>query len=900
MAPSARAIAPRSRVPAPRIRRFRPLLPLLAVLSSAQAGCLAADAHGQDIDGARAALRSGSYEDAADAFRSVLAADASAHAARIGLMEALVATGAYEEAIEVGRAAPDPAAVANATGEALVRVGRLDEAQAAFTRAIEAGGPWRLTAEASLAELLFDRGQIDEAMARFDRFIDIYNGANGRLGARDLLAVGRAVRYLGRTDPNLFQDALRAFDEAATADPGWHEPRVHAGNLFLEKYSSPEAQAEFERVLADNPSHPGALLGMARALEFDGTSDPGRVIERLLEVNPNHVEARALLARRHLTGERRDEARAEAERALAVNPRSLPALTALAGCYLLEEDEAGFRRTRERALAVNPRYAAMDATLADLAVQTRRYAEAVERADAAVALDSAHWVAWGLLGMNQLRLGDIEQGRANLERAFGGDPYNPWFKNSLDLLDTFERFEPRTTEHFELFLHGTESELLATYLEPLAEEAYDSLSRRYGVEPPLPVRAELFPSHADFSVRTLGEAGLGALGVSFGKVLVMDSPGAREVGDYNWASVFWHELAHTFHLAATDHRVPRWFSEGLAVHEQRKARLGWGHQPTIPFLEALREGRLKKVSELNDGFMRPDYPQQVLFSYYQASLVFQLLEERHGFDAIRAMLQGYRRGESTEALFASVVGTSLEDFDEQFDGYLRERFRAPLRGLARVGERPPAGAGTQALEDFVRAQPGDLIGRIQLGALLLREGRLDEAETHLEQALRIFPDHGGPDSPYWLLAQVHRRRDDLERAAAALARLNDLSESNYAALLAQAEVLEELGRPAESAAALDEAVQIWPYDLETHRRLAELHGEVGNHQAAVRERRAVVALDPVDEAEALYLLAVAQRDAGDAAEARRSVLRALEVAPNYEAALELLLELRGGSGAPGS
>ena len=47
------------------------------------------------------------------------------------------------------------------------------------------------------------------------------------------LAVGRAVRYLGRTNPDLFQDALRAYDEAAAADPGWMEPMRRAGDLFL-------------------------------------------------------------------------------------------------------------------------------------------------------------------------------------------------------------------------------------------------------------------------------------------------------------------------------------------------------------------------------------------------------------------------------------------------------------------------------------------------------------------------------------------------------------------------------------------------------------------------------------------------------------------------------------------
>ena len=435
-------------------------------------------------------------------------------------------------------------------------------------------------------------------------------------------------------------------------------------------------------------------------------------------------------------------------------------------------DMEAFSDVRNQVLAINPRYAEMDASLAELSVQTRRYQQAVERANAAVEIDPSSWTSWGLLGMNELRLGEIDPGRANLERAFEGDPYNPWFKNSLDLLDTFERFKTHTTEHFELFFHETEDELLATYLAPIAEEAYDSLSRRYGVEPDLPVRAELYPSSGDFSVRTLGEVGLGALGVSFGRVLVMDSPTARQLGDYNWASVFWHELAHTFHLAATDNRVPRWFSEGLAVHEQRQAREGWGHQPSLSFLQALGQKRLKQVSELNDGFMRPDYPEQVIHSYYQASLVFQVIEERWGFGAIREMLDGYRRGETTESLFDTVLKTPLEEFDEDFDSYLEDRFKQPLSAVIQLEDRPGATAELQEVEQYVRAHPGDLLTRLRLGVLLIQESEFDEAENHFEAALRLFPEYGGPDSPYWYLAQIHHERGDLDLAAAALARLN--------------------------------------------------------------------------------------------------------------------------------
>src|SRR5207237_2036200 len=109
-------------------------------------------------------------------------------------------------------------------------------------------------------------------------------------------------------------------------------------------------------------------------------------------------------------------------------------------------------------------------------------------------------------------------------------------------------FRTISTRRFQIVAPAEEADLLSLYLGPLLEEAYDSLAARYEYRPPAPVRIELYQRHADFSVRTAGLTGLGALGVSFGSVLAMDAPSARERGSFNWGSTAWHELTHAFTL----------------------------------------------------------------------------------------------------------------------------------------------------------------------------------------------------------------------------------------------------------------------------------------------------------------------------------------------------------------
>jgi cellulose synthase operon protein C len=636
----------------------------------------------------------------------------------------------------------------------------------------------------------YEAGRRDEAYRIFDTFIDSYNNANGRLTSNELYAVGIAMRYLGDRDPELFRDAIKAFDEAIARDHTNYAANVAVGMMFLDKYNAPEAAKAFEAVLRTNPRYADALLGKAMALDFSGDQGSVEAARQALAADPQHTGAHLFLTRAFWQSDDLDSARVHAAEAMRSNPASTDALIAAALVAQAEGNTTALTAIRARVAGNTTAASRIDVALAEMSVQQRQYASAVKLARSAIASDSGYWRGWSVLGINQLRLGEIAAARASLEKSFKGDPYNVWVKNTLDLLDRLDEFESRTGSRFVVVASRKDAGVLAPYVEALGNEAYAKLEERYGYEPPVPVRLELFDRHADFSVRTVGLAGLGALGVSFGSVLAMDAPSAREPGQFNWGATFWHELAHAFHLGMTSHRVPRWFTEGLAVLEERKARAGWGEEGLPLFVRAARENRLLPLADLNSGFSRPTYPQQVGVSYYQASLILEMIEQKHGVAAIRGMLKAYADGKSTDTVLREVLRTTAADIDREFAPFVQQRINDEARQ-----------ATANAANDV---------------AMLKKNGTIQ---------------------------------------------------------------------------ALENAMYIFPYDVDTHEKLAALYAARNQWRDVVRERNVILALEPVDMPEARYQLAYAHYMAGDAAAARTHVLRALEAAPSFARAQDLLLKL---------
>jgi tetratricopeptide (TPR) repeat protein len=357
------------------------------------------------------------------------------------------------------------------------------------------------------------------------------------------------------------------------------------------------------------------------------------------------------------------------------------------------------------------------------------------------------------------------------------------------------------------------------------------------------------------------------LGVTFGYLVAMDSPSGRAAGDFHWGSTLWHEMAHVFTLEATDHRVPRWLSEGVSVFEE------WRYGPTPgvsappDVVVALRDKRLLPVKELDSGFIRPSYPNQVQVSYMQAGLVCLFIEERFGFERLSALLRQFTRNVTTEQAIEAVFQLPTEEFDKQFDEYARARFAGLLAHMEEW----------QSL--YKRALDA------------VNAGKWEEAVEPAQRAAQLYPEHTGSGSPHLLLAQSLEKLGRRAEALAALESYRRAGGWDPTALRDLARWLDEAQRTQESTEILRALNYADPLQPAQHTELGERLLAAGEPGDALREFEVLSVLSAHDPAPARFGAARAQLALGEREAARRSVLDALAAAPHFKPAQQLLLKM---------
>ncbi len=733
---------------------------------------------------------------------------------------------------------------------------RLEKTGAAIVLALVlAGQAWAAPANPAVTpaqcQALKKHGRHPEAQACFESLV------------RTNSPYFRAEGYWGLDQ---YDQANEEFRTATSPPDSSALYRVRWGLLLHQRFNNTDAVGLFNEALQKDPRNAQAYLGLAivSADGFDGKA--ADYVGKAMALDPKLVEAHEFAARIALENGDKEDAIAQADQALALAPDALDAMAIHAAVEILADrsPDAWFQKIDK----VNPGYGEGYAGVAHFLELNYRYEDAVGYYRKAIEADPQLWPARSQLGIDLMRLGQEDEPFRQLEMCYNNGYRDAATVNSLRLLDSNKNFVTYKEGDTILRLRKSEAELLHPYYKAELDRIIATYEKKYQMKVPGPVQVEVYPDHEDFAVRTMGMPGLGALGVTFGSVVAMDSPSARKPGEFNWDSTLWHEMSHVFILSATNHRVPRWFTEGLAVHEEGEASPEWSNHASPEVLAAIRDKKLLPVAQLDRGFVFPQYPAQVVVTYFEAGSICDYIKSRWGAGKLLDMVHSYAQRKTTAEVIQQDLGASPEQFDKLYLAWLDAKY----------------GKMAANFDQW----------RTQLAALVqLAQQKQYDAVLAKGPAVRdMYPEYIGDANVYQFLAQADLAKSDKKSAAGELTAYEKMGGEEPSTLKELASLEQDRGQPKEAAATLDRINSIYPvHDEDLHHKLGDLWFAQANYPGAIREYTAVVALNPLDKAGAQFNLARAYYASGQRAKAEESVLAALEAAPGYRPAQKLLLEI---------
>jgi len=811
--------------------------------------------------------------------------------------------------------------------EALWMTGRYPEARTVITNAV-ADEQWRLRLRWQARKILQSNGQPDAAKEMVEQILRrVSSDPRSYQDAPSLVVFGQAA-LLGNADPKSVLDKI--FDSARKANPKMREVHLAAGELALDKHDFKIAAQKFQEGLKQLPDDPDLHCGLARAYEPSDAALMMVSIEAALARNSNHIGSLLLLAEHHIDAEDYDEAAKLLDRVKAVNPWHPDLWAYRAVLAHLQNQPESEKSARQSALKFWPTNPRVDHLIGLKLSQKYRFTEGAACQRQALEYDEDYLPAKAQLSQDLLRLGEEAEGWELANEVHKKDGYDVAAYNLADLHDKMDKLATLTNGDFMVRMAAHEAEVYGQRVLELLGQARSNLCAKYGFEVKRPTIVEIFPQQADFAVRTFGMPGNpGYLGVCFGTVITANSPAANPGHAINWQAVLWHEFCHVVTLQISRNKMPRWLSEGISVYEEIQANPTWGQHMTPQYREMVLGDELTPVSELSAAFLTPPSEHHLQFAYYESSLVVEFLVQRYGLDSLKGILHDLGGGvEINQAI--EKHSAPMAKIEKDFAAFARERAEKLAPGLdwekpeflARPSEsergrsrrsrpRPTPTVRTNApiqfsvgrnssatnLTEWIATHPTNFYALTERAGKLIEEKKFQEAKAPLQKLVELYPAQTGGDSAYSMLAHVHHQ---LGETNAERQILKQLAERDNEATDAYSRLM-ELGAAAQDWPAVTQNAQRYlavnPLVPSPYRFLAQASEHRGESQSAIGAYRALLQLDPPDPAETHFRLAQLLDRSGDPA-ARRHVLQALEEAPRYQAALQLLLEINKKSPQP--
>jgi len=254
-------------------------------------------------------------------------------------------------------------------------------------------------------------------------------------------------------------------------------------------------------------------------------------------------------------------------------------------------------------------------------------------------------------------------------------PYVPYFGKNIVRYDRFD-WKIYKTEHFEIYYYtGVDKHLerIAGY----AESAYQQISADLKHDLAFKIPLIVFKTHSEFEQENVipgaAQEGVGAFAESTRNrmLLPLDSP-----PDLLYHLIV-HELTHIFEFdiipqSLVRQSTPLWVAEGLSDYMTGL----WRPIDLMTVRDAAIADIIPKMSKL-EGYGETNNPRLV---YNLGHAAFEFIESKWGKEGLRQFLFAMRKNVigGGDSAFQSAFQLDGDDFDQQFDRYLKARFK-PFR-----------------------------------------------------------------------------------------------------------------------------------------------------------------------------------------------------------------------------
>lgn len=729
-------------------------------------------------------------------------------------------------------------------------IGQLDEAEQHLRTAIGLS-PWRAGAYADLGSLLRRRGKLDEAKEAY--------GEAKRAAAIRYVDLGSYYEQQGKRD-----DALEVYRLGLNYESAEQKPDLYMALAMLESKLNnlDQAQEGYQEAIRLDPTRADPYIRLAKLLAKENRIDEALEVYRQMAKQPQlagpaHISIGKLLVVQH----KYEEAAQSYRDAIAIDPNKADAYLELAVLYLQQGKQEEVEQLVLQALEAGPANPEPHRLLAELRERQHRpdeaiceYRKVVELQTGGIAV-SDDFVRIGNLLLAQKRYAEAEQ---EFQQAIQSDPTNAEAYYNLGTV-----FEQQNNVDRAIGLYRKVVEFQPTGVA--ASDAYVRIGNL--------LRAQKHYEKAGQEFQNAIQSNPTNAGAYYDLATVYEQQGNAKMALRNYIQAT--SLAPKYRDA--------YVGRGR-IYAKRKDMKSVGRMAEqILKLELDPEEKYDAYLLIADVYKAANDAEQAASSYRNAlelypkhpeaylSLAQLLTDEDRIEEALEILRRMAKQPDLARTAFTS-IGNLLagrKQYDEAAQSY-RQAIEAEPKdtnaylGLALLYQRQGKLDDMEGvLEQALIAVPNDPeVYRLQ-AQLREDQGRSDEAITLYRRVVELQPTNGLSSEAYAQIGSLMFKQRRYDEAEDALLRASQIDPVNARIHYSLGSVYEEQDKMERALVSYSRATELDPKYGDAYRALGHIYAKQGDTKGLGQMANQILQLDlsPTDQYEAHLLIAQAYQEA---------------------------------------